>query len=193
MREFLDIVRQESARVALQQVLHGENLGAVDQATRAYLMWVWSYGKAALAAGEAIAHCLATGADLGDITRPHAFAETAKEKSKKVVKLRSISARAREDEELGRGNGARTTPLIDELQYAAHLWGAGKAGNELPKYRATLGEDRWKALRVLGQAVAECLPDGDDDRRIILGLLGSGAASGAAPTAVAGTQTKLEL
>lgn len=193
VREFLDIVRQESARVALQQVLHGENLGAIDPATRAYVMWVWSYGKAALDAGEAIAHCLATGADLGDITRPHAIAETAKDKSKKVVKLRSIATRAREDEELGGGNGARSTPLIDELQHAAHLWGAGKAANELPKYRATLGEERWKALRVLGQAVAECLPDGDDDRRIILGLLGSGAASGAAPAQVPGQQTKLEI
>lgn len=193
VREFLDIVRQESARVALQQVLHGENLGAVDPATRAFVMWVWSYGKAALDAGEAIAHCLATGADLGDITRPHAIAETAKDRSMKVVRLRSIAVRAREDDELGRGNGARNTPLIDELQYAAYLWGAGKAASDLPKYRATLGEERWKALRVLGQAVAECLPDGDDDRRIVLGLLGSGAASGAAPAVVPGTQSRMEL
>lgn len=193
VREFLDIVRQESARVALQQVLHGENLGAIDPATRAFVMWVWSYGKAALDAGEAIAHCLATGADLGEITRPHAIAETATDKSKKVVKLRSIAARAREDEELGRGNGARNTPLIDELQYAAFLWGAGKAATDLSKYRASVGEERWKALRILGQAVAECLPDGDDDRRIILGLLGSGAASGAAPAVVPGTQSRMEL
>ena len=193
VREFLDIVRQESARVALQQVLHGENLGVIDPATRAYVMWVWSYGKAALDAGEAIAHCLATGADLGDITRPHAFAVTAKDRSKKVVKLRSVAERAREDEELGRGNGARSTPLIDELQHAAYLWGAGKAATDLPRYRAGLGEQRWKALRVLGQAVAECLPDGDEDRRIILGLLGSGAASGVAPAVVAGTQPRLEI
>ena len=34
-------------------------------------------------------------------------------------------------------------------------------------------ESRWTALLTLGQAVAECLPDGDEDRRIILGLLGA--------------------
>jgi hypothetical protein len=35
----------------------------------------------------------------------------------------------------------------------------------------------------LGQAVAECLPQGDEDRRLINGLLGSAAASGDAPAA----------
>ena len=45
--------------------------------------------------------------------------------------------------------------------------------DRLAIYRGQLGEIRWAAIRTLGQAVAECLPDGDEDRRIILGLLGS--------------------
>ena len=44
---------------------------------------------------------------------------------------------------------------------------------ELGAYRAEVGETRWAALRTLGQAVAECLTDGDEDRRLIFGLLGS--------------------
>ncbi len=192
VRDFLEIVRRESTRVALQQVLGGESLGIIDPVTQAYITWAWSYGKAPLDAGEAIALCLATGADLDELTRPHAVAEMVREKSKKVVKLRSVAARSREDEELGHGNGARATPLVDQLQHAAWLWGANRAA-DLAKYRAELGEPRWKALRVLGQAVAECLPEGDDDRRLVNGMLGSSVTAGTAAPVVAVQQQRLDL
>ena len=92
--------------------------------------------------------------------------------SEKVVKLRTIRERAMHDEDLGNGTPARPTPLIDRLQHAAWLW-SQNLPDRLGTYRGTLGETRWTALRTLGQAVAECLPEGDEDRRIILGVLGS--------------------
>ena len=172
VRDFLDIVRRESTTVALEQVLHGADLGVVDPITRQYATWVWSYSRAPLEAGEAIALCLATGASYDDMTRPHSIAAEAREKSKKMVKLRTIRERAMGDEDLGNGAPARPTPLIDQLQHAASLWGQNLR-DALSAYRYSLGETRWTALRTLGQAVAECLPDGDEDRRVILGLLGS--------------------
>ena len=172
VRDFLDIVRRESTTVALEQVLHGADLGVVDPITRQYVTWVWSYSRAPLEAGEAIALCLATGASYDDMTRPHAIAAEAREKSKKMVKLRTIRERAMGDEDLGNGTPARPTPLIDQLQHAAWLWSQNRR-DTLSAYRYSLGETRWTALRTLGQAVAECLPDGDEDRRVILGLLGS--------------------
>ena len=172
VRDFLDIVRRESTTVALEQVLQGADLGVVDPLTRQYVTWVWSYSRAPLDSGEAIALCLATGTSLAEVTRDHSIAVTAKEKSKKVVKLRSIAQRAREDEELGQGTGARSAPLIDELQRAAWLWSQNQTDG-LAAYRGSLGGSRWAVLQTLGQAVAECLPDGDEDRRIILGLLGA--------------------
>lgn len=172
VRQFLDIVRREATNVALEQVLHGADLGQIDPVTRSYVTWVWSYSRAPLEAGEAIALCLATGADYHALVRPHAIAAEAREKSKKLVKLRTIRERAMHDEELGQASGARATPLIDQLQWAAHLWGTNRP-QDLARYRGSLGEQRWAPLRTLGQAVAECLPDGDEDRRIVLGLLGS--------------------
>ena len=180
VRDFLDIVRRESTAVALDQVLHGADLGMVDPITRQYVTWVWSYSRAPLDAGEAIALCLATGAAYNEMTRPHSIAAEAREKSKKVVKLRTIRERAMDDEDLGNGSPARPTPLVDQLQHAAWLWG-GNLTDRLASYRSELGETRWTALRTLGQAVAECLPDGDEDRRIILGLLGSSVMAGPAP------------
>ena len=172
VRDFLDIVRRESTAVALEQVLRGADLGMVDSLTRQYVTWVWSYSRAALDAGEALALCLATGTRLDDVTRDHSIAVTAKQRSKKVVKLRTIAERAREEDDLGGESSSQTAPLIDQLQCAAWLWGQNQS-DRLSKYRAALGESRWSALLTLGQAVASCLPEGDEDRRIILGLLGA--------------------
>lgn len=172
VRDFLDIVRRESTTVALEQVLQGADLGVVDPLTRQYVTWVWSYSRAPLDSGEALTLCLATGTSLDEVAREHSIALTAKEKSKKVVKLRTIAERAREDEDLGQRTAARPAPLIDELQRAAWLWSQNQT-DRLATYRSSLGESRWAALQPLGQAVAACLPDGDEDRRIILGLLGA--------------------
>ena len=180
VRDFLDIVRRESTAVALEQVLQGADLGQVDPITRQYVTWVWSYSRAPLDAGEAIALCLATGATYNEMTRSHSIATEAREKSKKVVKLRTIRQRAMDDDELGYGSPARPTPLVDQLQHAAWLWGQNMT-DRLSLYRGELGESRWTALHTLGQAVAECLPDGDEDRRIILGLLGSSVMATPAP------------
>ena len=172
VREFLDVVRRESTGVALEQVLHGADLGVIDPVTRQYVMWVWSYSRAPLDAGDAIALCLATGAAYQDVARPDSIAAEVREKSKKMVRLRTIRQREMDDEDFGNGTPARPTPLIDQLQHAAWLWGQNLT-ERLGVYRGALGEARWTALRTLGQAVAECLPSGDEDRRIILGLLGS--------------------
>ena len=179
VRDFLDIVRRESTAVALEQVLQGADLGQVDPITRQYVTWVWSYSRAPLDTGEAIALCLATGAAYDEMTRPHSIAAEMREKSRKMARLRTIRQRAMDDEDLGNGSAARPTPLIDQLQHAAWLWGQNLT-DRLAVYRGQLGETRWSAMRTLGQAVAECLPDGDEDRRIILGLLGSNVMATAA-------------
>src|SRR6202035_3396343 len=117
---------------------------------------------------EAIALCLATGATYAELVRPHSIAVEAREKSKKMARLRTARERGANDEGLGEDNPARPA-LIDQLQRAAYDWSLNKPA-ELAAYRQRLGEARWQALRTLGQAVAECLPDGDEDRRLINGL-----------------------
>ena len=180
VREFLDLVRKESTQVALEQVLRGADLGVVDPITRQYVTWVWSYSRTPLEAGETIALCLACGAEYSSIVRAGSIGMETKEGSKKLVKLLTVKERIRADEDLGLDSAARPAPLIDQLQRAAHLWGINRP-DELATYRGALGEKRWAALRTLGQAVAECLPDGDEDRRLINGLLGSNVMAVSAP------------
>jgi adenine-specific DNA methylase len=180
VREFLNLVRKESTQVALEQVLRGADLGVVDPITRQYVTWVWSYSRAPLEAGETIALCLATGAEYGSIVRLGSIGVETREGSKKLVKLLTVKERIRADEDLGLPSAARPAPLIDQLHRAAHFWGINRP-DELATYRGALGETRWAALRTLGQAVAECLPDGDEDRRLINGLLGSNVMAVSAP------------
>ena len=140
VRDFLDIVRRESTDVALQQVLHGADLGVIDPVTRQYTTWVWSYSRAPLDAGEAIALCLATGASYADTVRAGSIAAEGREKSKKMVRLRTVRQRATEDEDLGFGTAARPAPLIDQLQYAAWLWGQNRV-DDLGWVQRQLGRD----------------------------------------------------
>ena len=172
VRDFLDIVRRESTTVALERVLGGADLGAIDPITRHYVTWVWSYSKAPLDTGEAIALGLATGASSEDTTGSDSITVEDRQNKKKVIRLCTIRERATKDENLGYRSSARSTALIDELQYAAWLWGENLT-DRLDGYRRELGESRWTALRTLAQAVAECLPEGDEDRRLVLGILGS--------------------
>lgn len=124
----------------------------------------------------------------GQVVRPGSIAVEARDKSKKIVKLLTIRERGREDDHLGRDSPARPAALVDQLQRSAYLWSLNRL-EDLGSYRTELGETRWAALRVLGQAVAECLPDGDEDRRLIFGLLGSTVR--AAPTPDAGSGVRL--
>ncbi len=181
VRDFLDLVRQESTTVALEQVLEGADLGVIDQVTRHYVTWVWSYSRAPLEAGEVHALGLATGTDYDLVVRPNSIAVEDRVKSKKMVKLRTIRERVIQDENLGQGDAARPAALIDQLQMAAYLW--REQPDKLPGFRSQAGETRWAALRTLGQAVAECLPTGDEDRQMIQGLLGSNIMVSAAPAA----------
>jgi adenine-specific DNA methylase len=180
VRGFLDLVRREATDVALEQVLSGADLGTIDPLTRQYVTWVWSYARAPLDAGEVIALCLATGSSYDDLVRPHSIAVATRDKSKKMVRLRTIKERAAEDEDLGQETGVRVGPLIDQMQFAASLWDRN-ATTDLATFRGSVGETRWGVLRTLGQAVAASLPEGDEDRRLILGLLGSNVMGIAAP------------
>jgi hypothetical protein len=93
-------------------------------------------------------------------------------RARKLVNLRTIKERGERDDELGLNQPARPAPLVDQLQRAAWLWGRNHM-DVLGSCRAELGESRWSASRTLGNAVAGCLPDGDDDKRMILGVLSS--------------------
>ena len=183
VRDFLDIVRRESTTVALEQVLHGADLGVIDPVTRQYVTWVWSYSKARLwTRARPSPSAWPPARPIRTSSGPPRSPPRAGRRARRVVRLRTVRQRAMEDDDLGYGSPARPAPLIEQLQHAAWLWAQNRT-DRLAAYRGALGETKWTAVHTLGQAVAECLPDGDEDRRIINGLLGSNVMGIAPPEA----------
>jgi hypothetical protein len=82
-----------------------------------------------------------TGAGSG---RLHAIAIEAREKSKKVVRLRTIRERGLDDEDLGEDNPARPALLVDQLQRAAHLGASTEAPIWPPIERDSARRAGWR-------------------------------------------------
>ena len=157
MRELLDFARRVTAEFAVQRILENGNLGAVDPETQFYLLWRWSYGQKSLEFDEARKLAQARGVDLELLARK-GLART----QRGITRLLSPQERERWPE--------RLQTMIDALQLAAILWKRGEE-KELDELLAnTYGH--LEAFWQVAQAVAETLPEGNEERRLLHGLLG---------------------
>jgi len=157
VRELLDFARRVTAEFAVQRILENGNLGAVDPETQFYLLWRWSYGQKSLEFDEARKLAQARGVDLELLARK-GLART----QRGITRLLSPQERERWPE--------RPQTMIDALQLAAILWKRGeeKALDELLANTYGHLEAFWQ----VAQAVAETLPEGNEERRLLHGLLG---------------------
>jgi len=157
VRELLDFARRVTAEFAVQRILENGNLGAVDPETQFYLLWRWSYGQKSLEFDEARKLAQARGVDLELLARK-GLART----QRGITRLLSPQERERWPE--------RPQTMIDALQLAAVLWKRGEE-KELDELLAnTYGH--LEAFWQVAQAVAETLPEGNEERRLLHGLLG---------------------
>jgi adenine-specific DNA methylase len=157
VRELLDFARKVTAEFAVRRILEDGNLGTVGPDTRFYLLWRWSYGRAKLDFDEAKKLAQTSGVDLEDLAN-----RGLAQKQKSVVHLLGPQERKHWPEILA--------TMIDVLQRACILWKMGKE-NELDGLLTRTngyGEAFWQ----VAQAIAETLPDGDEERKLLHGLLG---------------------
>lgn len=157
VRELLDFARRITAEFAVRQILKNGHLGQVDQETQFYLLWRWSYGRAKLKFDEARKLAQARGVDLEILSR-----EGLVQKDKEYVRLLSPTERERWPE--------RPSTMIDALQLAAVLWKKGEE-RELSELLARVFGPL-EAFWQVAQAISETLPEGDEERRLLHGLLG---------------------
>ncbi|MGC9018588.1 MAG: hypothetical protein ACP5LJ_02615 [Candidatus Bipolaricaulaceae bacterium] len=157
VRELLDFARRVTAEFAVRQILENGHLGAVDLQTQFYLLWRWSYGRARMEFDEARKLAQARGVDLAALER-----QGLVENKKGEVRLLGPQERQKWPE--------RFSTMIDVLQRACVLWkkGAEKELDDL--LQSTFGP--MEAFWQVAQAIAETLPEGDEERRLLHGLLG---------------------
>ncbi len=163
--EFLDEVRSIVTDYALAQVLHDGHVGAVDPATRFYVIWRWAYGsnKVPFDDGRVLAQAL--GAEIDDLMHRANLL-----RGRTNLRLWRVKARVQRNEDLGEPEGGVPAPLIDVLQRACVLWEREErvALSEFLN-QALMGRD--ETFWSVAQSLSEILPDGDKEKQLLQGLL----------------------
>ncbi|MBC7257539.1 MAG: DNA methylase, partial [Chloroflexi bacterium] len=150
------------AEFALERVLQSPDLGGVDQDTRFYLLWRWTYNHARVPFDEANKLARAVGAEISDLWSRGGFVQ----KDQEYVRALGPRERLRDGRFFER---ERYDTLVDALHKACLLWERGER-QALSAHLALNrgGEDVfWR----VAQSIADVLPSGDKERQLLQGLL----------------------
>jgi adenine-specific DNA methylase len=163
--EFLLEVRSIVTDYALSQVLHNGHVGAVDPATRFYVLWRWAYANNDVPFDDGRVLAQALGAEIDDLMH-----RTDLLRGRKNLKLRGPRDRVKRKEDLGEPRGGVPAPLIDVVHRACVLWEQGE--------RVALSEFLNRALHgreeifwSVTQSLSDILPEKDKERQLLHGLL----------------------
>ncbi|MEN3010674.1 MAG: DNA methylase, partial [Candidatus Bipolaricaulaceae bacterium] len=157
VRELLDLARRFTAEFAVRQILKNGHLAVVDQDTQFYLLWRWSYGRKSLEFDEARKLAQARGVDLEELSRRGLV-----KKQKDRIALLAPLEREKWPE--------RFSTMIDVLQRACILW----KRNQTEELDELLGQTfgALEAFWRVAEAIAYTLPEGDEEQKLLYGLLG---------------------
>jgi putative DNA methylase len=160
--ELLEYVRKVVSEFALERVLGSAQLGGLDAPTRFYLLYRWTYNHARVPFDEARKLAQSVGVELEKLWGEGGLAQREKE----YVRVPTPLQRAKIT------NFTRKTKfetMIDALHYAVWLWDQNERKRLLDHLLKTYGGDEifWQ----VAQAIVEVLPEGDEEKRLLQGLL----------------------
>jgi adenine-specific DNA methylase len=160
--ELLEYVRKVVSEFALERVLGSAQLGGLDAPTRFYLLYRWTYNHARVPFDEARKLAQGVGVELEKLWGEGGLVQREKE----YVRVPTPLQRAKST------NFTRKTKfetMIDALHYAVWLWDQNERKRLLDHLLKTYGSDEifWQ----VAQAIAEVLPEGDEEKRLLQGLL----------------------
>jgi len=167
--ELMEHVRRVVGEYALERILReGATMGGVDPLTRFYLLWRWTYNHARVPFDDARKLAAIVGVELTEHWGPGGLVE----KQKEYVHVRTPHGRTR-DPRFASRTEFRT--MVDALHRAAALWADDRIAEKerIAKLEehlaATYGENEafWQVV----QAISDVLPKGDEERRMLEGLL----------------------
>ena len=164
--ELLEYVRRVVSEFALERILKGKP-STVDTESRFYLLWRWTFGHARAPFDEARKLAISIGLELGQ----HWDQEGFLRKEKEYVRLLGPEERVPRFLEDG-----KIRNMVDALHMAVLLW----ERNDHEGLKAHLERCGYpeESIRALAQAIADVLPEGDEERRLLHGLLGGWPSRG---------------
>ncbi len=167
VKELLEEARKITARYALKRVLEkvggGEQtVGGLDPVTRFYLVWRWTFGggKVKVPFDAALRVARAEGVDLREIARGDSLVRV------RGSQVWVVGPTERKDNKRFL-EAVRFNSLIDALHRAVVAW---QSGDETT-LQMVLAQHGNETFWQVAQAIAEVLPESDDERRSLYGLL----------------------
>ena len=149
---FLREVEGVVLRSMLEEIfdLPSAGVASVDHVTRFYVLWRFTYGAAAIDAGEAFVFCYPQNIELDEASGMVGAAPSLVEKNGADVRVRTFAERGACDD-LGLPRNGRPAPLIDTLHRT--LWLIDNRPADLPIYfkRVRPNEEQ---LRLVAQALS---------------------------------------
>ncbi len=175
--ELMVLARQVVARHAARKLLGGESLATLDDRSLLYLTWRWAYDGEAIPADEAYKLGRALDVDFGDLTKAGGMVQ------KKGDSFRLVGPHERKAPAVGPG----ASP-VDILHAACQLHSSGQR-KELTELLASSGAGTDPGFWAFAAAIAQCLPDDDKERTMLLGLTANRSALELAAKRAESTET----
>ena len=167
VRELLEEARKITAHYALRRVLEKvggdeHTVGALDSVTRFYLVWRWTFGggKIQVPFDDALRVARSEGIELRDFARADSIVRISE------GKVRVVGPTERKNDKRFL-EALRFNSIIDALHRAVIAW---QSGDDIT-LRTILSQRGNETFWQVAQAIAEVLPEGDDERRLLFGFL----------------------
>lgn len=159
-KELLEFVRKSVSEYALTKILKSPQLGGIDEETRFYLLWRWTYNSAKVHFDDARKLAQAVGIEITE----H-WGNGFIKKEKEFVSV--LDARGRGRTFLDKG---KFKSMIDVVHVCLLYWRRNdrKAISELLETTGNFNND---AFWQVTQAISEVLPDGDKERQMLQGFI----------------------
>jgi adenine-specific DNA methylase len=174
--ELLDLVQSLVSEYALDRILNTSaalsaggaavRVGAVDAATRYYILHRWAYASEKIPFDDAMRLAMALGADVTTLMERRGILKQSGE----TVSLLGPKERGKlEDLGLPDRSG-RQADIVDVLHRAVTLWEKGDR-EALARFLAEAAAGRDDQVRLVSQTLVDILPPDDGERRLLEGFL----------------------
>ncbi|MDI6895767.1 hypothetical protein [Methanocella conradii] len=159
-KELLEFIRKSVSEYALTKILKSPQLGDIDEETRFYLLWRWTYNGTPVHFDDARKLAQAVGVEITE-----QWGNGFIKKDKEYISVLDAHARGKKFLEKG-----ELKTMIDALHASLLYWEQNdrKAIAELLEKTGYLNNN---AFWQVAQAISEVLPEGDKEKQMIQGLL----------------------
>lgn len=159
-KELLEFVRRSVSEYALTKILKSPQLGGIDEETRLYLLWRWTYDSSKVNFDDARKLAQAVGVEITE----H-WGNGFIKKDKEFISVLDAKGRGKRFLEKGKYGS-----MIDVLHACLLYWEQNnrKSISELLEETGNLNNN---AFWQVAQSISEVLPEGDKEKQMLQGFL----------------------